>query len=773
MATAPAPVSASPPARRWPGQGSPPWRFAAGLSSLAGRAADAAESFLEARPFDRGQWLAVAFASGIAAWFVLPGPWHWIAALLGGAGAGLGLLALLPAEGEHPQLRRAGLAVLLLAAAGVLTVWTKSSLVGAEPLARPTVASLTARIVSREERGAEDRVRLVLLARGIEGREALRVRVNLPAKADQPQFVEGATIRLKARLMPPASPMLPGAYDFARAAWFQGLAATGSVLGQPELVAAAQGSSPLRETQRRLAEHVRSRLDGSPGTIAAAFASGDRGAILPADEEAMRDAGLTHLLSVSGLHVSAVVGAAYLLAIRLLALWPWLALRVRLPLAAAAAAALAGVGYTLLTGAEVPTIRSCIGAILVLLALALGRDPLSMRMVAVAAFVVLVFWPEALVGPSFQMSFSAVIAIVALSGSAPVKRFLSPREEGWAARLARLLAMLLLSGIVIELALMPIGLFHFHRAGVYGALANVVAIPLTTFVSMPLIALALLLDVVGAGAPAWWAAGKSLELLLALAHWTAGQPGAVKTLPAMGAATFALFVFGGLWLALWSGRVRLLGLVPAGAAALLMLTLRAPDLLVSGDGRHVAVRSEDGNTLHVLRESRSTYASDNLREIAGVDGPVVPFARWDGAECSADFCTVTLRRAGRETVLLLGRSRERIDERALFAACERADIVVSERWLPRSCRPRALKADRALLARTGGLAIDLASGRVGTVAESQGGHGWWRPPPPRPRRPKPGASVGPEVEPVHAPVVERGERLGSPGEIGAHQAQLP
>jgi competence protein ComEC len=159
-------------------------------------------------------------------------------------------------------------------------------------------------------------------------------------------------------------------------------------------------------------------------------------------------------------------------------------------------------------------VRSCIGAILVLVALALGREPLSLRMVAVGAIVVLLLWPEALVGPSFQMSFAAVIAIVALHGARPVRDFLAPREEGWPAWLARRTAMLLLTGIVIEIALMPIVLFHFHRAGTYGAMANVVAIPLVTFVSMPLIALALLLDVVGAGAPVWWLAGKSLEVLL-------------------------------------------------------------------------------------------------------------------------------------------------------------------------------------------------------------------------------------------------------------------
>ena len=125
-------------------------------------------------------------------------------------------------------------------------------------------------------------------------------------------------------------------------------------MGEIEVVEPASTGGSIAKLQRRLAGHVRSQLGGSPGSIAAAFASGDRGGISEADEEAMRDSGLTHLLSISGLHVSAVIAAAYLLAIRLLALWPWLTLRVRLPVLARAIGALAGIGYTLLTGSEVP-----------------------------------------------------------------------------------------------------------------------------------------------------------------------------------------------------------------------------------------------------------------------------------------------------------------------------------------------------------------------------------------------------------------------------------
>ena len=694
---------------------------------LLSRWPDRIEAILDEAGFERAPWLAVAFAGGIGLWFVLPGQLQWLGLIALCLALAAGVHAVAQPEQRWPYLRQAVTALALALALGSVVVWGKSALVGTPPIARPLAAEFTATVLDREEQPAEARVRLLLATREPGTGRAIRVRVNLPLTADQAGIGEGARVRLKARLMPPAPPMLPGGYDFARAAWFNGLAATGSALGPVTVLQSAPDGSGLSALQRSLSAHVRARLSGSPGTIAAAFASGDRGAIDPIDDQAMRDAGLTHLLSISGLHVSAVIAAGYLLALKLFGLWPWLALRVRLPLFAAATGAGVGIGYTLLTGAQVPTVRSCIGALLVLLALALGREPLSLRMLAVGAFLVLLLWPEALAGPSFQMSFAAVLAIVALHGSGPVRAFLAPREEAWWVRGLRRAAMLLLTGVVIELALMPIGLFHFHRAGVYGALANVIAIPLTTFVSMPLIALALLFDAVGAGAPFWWLAGKSLELLLGLAHWTAARPGAVTTLPAMGAGSMLLFVAGGLWLALWSGRVRLLGLAAALLGLLSLLTLRAPDVLVSGDGRHVGITGEAGGELLVLRDGRSDYARENLLELAGMAGAVRRLDEWPGARCNASFCALTLRRGGRDWRLLLSRGREPVPERQLAATCDAADIVIADRWLPRSCNPRLLKADRNLLAQTGGLAIDLEARRVTTVAASQGAHGWWHP----------------------------------------------
>lgn len=698
------------------------WRSLRHLSSIAVRI----DRMLGEAEFDRGPWTVIVFAAGIACWFVLDTPWQWSAAIGLALIAALGSLVPVHSEGgELAHLRRAVMMAALAFAAGTVVIWARSGIVGAEPIERPRVELIQGYVLERQDQSAQGRVRLTLAVRDASAGIARKYRVNVPLDAASPAMAEGAVLRMRVRLMPPAAPMLPGSYDFARAAWFQGLAATGSALGAIEIVEAAPEETRISAVQRALAAHVRERVDGSAGAIAAAFASGDRGGISEADEAAMRDSGLTHLLSISGLHVSAVIAAAWLLAIKLLALWPWLALRVRLPVVAASCGALAGIGYTLLTGAEVPTVRSCAAAILVLIALALGRDALSMRMVAVAGFFVLLLWPESLMGPSFQMSFAAVLAIVTLHTSARVRAFLAPREQGWTARMARRGLMLLATGVVIELTLMPIVLFHFHRAGVYGALANVVAIPLVTFVAMPLIALALMLDLIGLGAPAWWLVEHSLNLLLSLAHLFSSQPGAVKLMPQMGTGTFALFVAGGLWFALWSGRHRIWGLAPVAIATIALMFTPVPDVLISRDGQQVGVTTGDGRLLS-LRQGRSTYAAENLMELAGVESQPIAIAEWPGARCSRDFCVLTIERGERIWMLLMARSRELVEERALAAACEQVDIVIAPRWLPASCRPHWLKADGRLLDQTGGLALYLQDEWIDSVASSQGEHGWWR-----------------------------------------------
>jgi competence protein ComEC len=437
----------------------------------------------------------------------------------------------------------------------------------------------------------------------------------------------------------------------------------------------------------------------------------------------MRRSGLTHLLSVSGLHIAAVVGATMLLTLRLLALSQHLALRTNLILVSAGVGAAAGIGYTLLTGAQVPTVRSCIAALLVLAGIALGRDAISIRLLAVGALVVLLFRPEALAGASFQFSFAAVAAIVALHSSAWARRHLQAREEPWWARLLRWLLGMIATGLAVEAALIPFALFHFHKAGLYGVAANIIAIPLTTFVIMPLEALALLLDSAGVGAPVWTLTGWSLSLLLGLAHAVASTPGAVATLASMPPWALAFTIIGGLWLCLWTTQVRLVGLVPVFVGATGAVLSPTPDLLITGDGRHVAI-VRAGIPL-LVRERSGEFVGDIVAEAAGYDGEPRRMEGQPMSHCTRDSCVASIAGEGRSWRLLATRSSTRIDWPRIVRACAQADIVVADRWLPKACNPRWLKLDRQALERSGGVAIYLdRQPRIETVSQRIAAHPW-------------------------------------------------
>jgi competence protein ComEC len=684
------------------------WRVAALFAS--------AESFLEREREALPLWWVVAFGLGIALWLTLPGPDSWRACLLLTAGIGVGARLL------QGRLAHALFAGSLAVALGLGLVWLRSDLVQAPRIERPAIRTFDATVSSVDPLVARDSVRL--LVRPADGALPPLLRVNVrnedaPASGLGP----GARVRIKARLAPPMPMPLPGAHDYARDAWFAGIGGTGKALGALELLEPATESG-LDAVRDRLDRHIRAQLAESEGGIATALVTGDQGALPEADAEAMRRSGLAHLLSVSGLHIAAAIGAAFLLTLRLLAFSERLALRLNLVLVASGVGALAGVGYTLLTGMQVPTVRSCIAAVLVLIGVALGREAISMRLIAAAALAVLLIRPEAMYGASFQLSFAAVTTLVALYSWPWFKRVSEPREQGLLGRLGRNLAVMLVTGLAIEVALLPFALYHFHKAGLYGVGANLVAIPLTTFVIMPLEAAALLFDTLGLGGSLWAVTGWSISLLLKLAHAAASAPGSVALLPAMPGWAFGSMVWGGLWLCLWTGRWRLAGFGPIllGAAAALMAP--RPDLLVTGDGRHLAILDADG-TPYLLRERAGDFVRDMLGESAGFDGELPALDDAPGGSCSRDSCVASLQREGRTWRLLAIRSNQRLDWAALTSACGAADIVVADRRLPRACRPRWLRLDRPALESLGGVAIRLAEEPImESVAARTAGHPW-------------------------------------------------
>jgi competence protein ComEC len=678
-------------------------------------AAEGLEKLLEAERAQLPPWLVVGFGAGIAAWFALPDPRQWQAFLC--LAAALALIGFAVGSG------RSGRALgwfALAATLGCALVWTRSTAVEQPRLTRATVTPIEGSVGTVDHLAARQKVR-VTVHPTTPGLPPL-LRLSIDDDKAPADLAPNAQISARARFAPPPPMALPGTYDFARDAWFQGLGGVGKPLGTVTVVkpGEAHGLDRVRDALRR---HIEERLPQSPAGIAVALATGDQNAVDQSDADAMRRAGLTHLLSVSGLHIAAVVAFAMFLSLKLLAMSEQLALRFNLVLVSAAVAAAAGIGYTLLTGAQVPTVRSCVAALLILGGIALGRDALSMRLIATGALIVLLFRPEALAGPSFQMSFAAVTSIVALHSTKWARRLLQRRDEGMIARTARALAGIIATGLVVEIALAPLALYHFHRAGLYGVFANIIAIPLTTFVIMPSEAAALAFDAIGWGGPFWWLCGAAIDGLLRLAHVVASTTGAVALLPSMPSSAFALMVGGGIWLCLWNTRLRLLGVVPVALGAAGAALSPAPDILVTGDGMHLAV--VDNGTPLILRERTGDYVRSLVAEASGFDGDPADLGSRPYTACSNDACVALVRREGREWRLLATRSANPIDWATLTRACADSDIVVSDRRLPRGCTPRWLKLDSAALRKTGGLAIYLGNApRVDSVADRVGDHPW-------------------------------------------------
>ncbi len=436
--------------------------------------------------------------------------------------------------------------------------------------------------------------------------------------------------------------------------------------------------------------------------MADALLTGERGAISEATVQALRDCGLAHLLAISGLHVG-LVAAILFFALRAgLAALPAVALRWPIKKWAAVAAALALPPYLWLVGASMPTQRATFMVLVVLLAVLLDRRAISLRLVAWAALLVMALTPEALLGPSFQMSFAAVTALVA--GYEAWRRRRPRSREAWAGRLRLYLGGVLLSSLIAGLATAPFAAFHFERLALYGLLANLAAVPLTAFWIMPCCLLVYLLWPLGLAEPALLLLGLGVEALNAIAREVAGWPAAALLVPAMPLWGLLAVTAGGLWLCLWQRRWRLAGLPLILLAAASPLSQRPPDLLIDGEARVLGAADPDG-LLWLSTRRAGRFASDvwlarrGQRAGQAWSGLLASGVAW--LACDALGCRY--RREGRAVALVFAGD-------ALLEDCWGNDLVVALLPIGGACPAGTARLDRFDLWR-GRHARDLGRGR--------------------------------------------------------------
>jgi competence protein ComEC len=443
-----------------------------------------------------------------------------------------------------------------------------------------------------------------------------RVRVRVPKTTTA--LSPGDAVSVKASLLPPAGPALPGAYDFARTAWFMGLGAVGSARTptEPAVISEPMPLSlslwlPVERLRQRISRRMTEALPGETGAIAAALVTGERGGISEATNQAYRDSGIFHILSISGLHMTIFAGAVYFATRFLLSLVPMLALRFEIKKWAAVAGLLGTFGYLMISGGSPPAVRSAIMLSVMFLAVLLDRPALALRNVALAALVILVVTPPSLIDVGFQMSFAAVVALVTGIEAWQAwrhQRLLDrePRAAGPLTAAAAFLGTVTLTTLIATAAVAPFAAYYFHKSTQYGVLANLVAVPICNLLVMPA-ALATLIAL-PAGLEAWPLAvmGLGIDAMTWVAYRVAAIPGAVSLVPAISGLAFGLMVAGGLWLCLWGSRWRLLGLAPIALGIVLAPLREAPDVLIGAGGALVGVRGPDGR-LAALDTARSGF----------------------------------------------------------------------------------------------------------------------------------------------------------------------
>ena len=662
-----------------------------------------------------GLWLPVFLGLGVGIYFALPAepPW-WTGAVV--LILAVGLFIALRARPAVPALAGVAAAALLAGALGLAAVQLRAFVVAAPVLAEKIgPVSVEGRVVLVETLPAGEGARVTLeklrISRLEPDRTPETVRVRLKRLPPEP-LIPGDWISAHAILSPPSGPAAPGSFDFQRHAYFRSLGASGFVVGDVRVTARATDAMTgngefwlaLERLRQNLTMRIRTALPGDAGAVAAALMTGDRSAIPESVNDAMRDSGLAHLLSISGLHVSLVAAILFVGLRGLLALIPPIALNFSIKKWTAALAIPGTLAYGMLSGLAAPTQRSIIMVALVMLAVLVDRRALSLRTLALAAAAILLVQPENLFNPGFQMSFASVAALLAVFEATENSRRGPAERPWWRTGVVGVFALAVATSLVATAATAPFAIYHFNRFAAYGLAANMIAIPLSSFWVMPWAVAAFALMPFGLESLALVPMGLGVDAIIWVADTVARWPGAATVMPSMPLWGLIVATVGGLWLCLWRQRWRYAGAVLVLAGVLSAALTRPPDVLVDAEGRLLAVRTIDGglavSSPRAARLSRETW----LRLSGLEEGEFAPWPRAGQADdagrlrCDGAGCVV--RAHGRAVALVRDRA-------ALLEDCALADLVLSLVPAKRLCAGfgRAAVIDRNDLRARGAHAI--------------------------------------------------------------------
>ncbi len=630
-------------------------------------------------------WSPAALMVGIGIFFSLPNE----PPILYGPLA-LGAMVLLVMVLRRYSWRARLIPLVLIGAGFVAAQWREETV--ATPLLLGEIHNRIVEGTIDEIEPVEKREKLVLSHLVIDGvpleHTPLRIRVSFRHANDT--ISVGDRVRFIANLYPLPTPIMPGSYDFARHFYFRSIGGNGFSISAAQVVQPAQESgwrTQLNQFRHMIGTTMRDGMPGAVGTVAAAMTVGETGPI-PNDVKAvLRDSGLAHMLAIAGLHLGIVTGIVFYNVRLLLTLIKPLALRAPVKKIAAFFALLSGLVYLALAGGPIPAQRAFIMVVFLFTGIMLDRKAVTLRTLALAAMLILLFFPESMFGPSFQMSFAATLAIIALYEHYGWKFHNS--QSRLRAAWAHLMGIVVTS-LVATLSTAPFVLYHFNRFAIFGLLSNMVVVPLATFVIMPGMVLALLLMPFGLQWIGYIPLAYGTDIMIRMAQWVVELPYASVHLPSPTDAGIILCAFGLMFLCVVQGRLRFAG-IGALALGFATIALHVPvDMLVSSDAHQVMLRLDNGHYTGLKGTGRSFNMQNWLRS-EGED-TLVPL-KDTGIDCDAGYC-ITKQRS--HTVVMV---KKPDDDSIVRAACaQKSDIVVAWHYLSaQDCPGASIRIGRAEL----------------------------------------------------------------------------
>lgn len=546
-------------------------------------------------------------------------------------------------------------------------------------------------------------------------------RISVSLKQHMDGLNVGDRVQLNATLFPPPTPVMPQAYDFARMFYYEQLGAVGYTPKQPVIIKKAEENNFeqwLNALRLSITQRIIAPMTPENGWIAAAMMVGEQSGVSKEVSDIMRESGIYHVLSISGLHMSIAVMLVFFTVRFLLSLYPPFALRVPTKKIAALVALFSAFAYLLLAGYPVPAVRSFIMVAVVMLAILFDRSGISVFSLAWAAMLTLLWQPESLLGASFQLSFAATIGILAF-----YERFshvLYKNNIGFWHKIFLYFLGIMLTSLVATFATTPLVIYHFNRFTLWGIATNMLLLPLVSMWIMPAAVIAFLLMPFGLEYYPLIVLDYGITLMMRGARFFAELPYASLALPSPSFAGIIMVVFGGLWLCIWQQKWRLLG-VPLVIIGIATIAFHKPyDLLISSDASKVAMRFDNGRFVF-LRGKEDSF-----------DGQV--WLRTDGQEkalsiedldkkigsCDKHKCTITAY--GKKIVVTKGKKE-------IEVSCDgNPDIVVSQNYLDENsgCENVPLLFDRTYLQQNGATALRFNNGNmeIETSREYRGNRPW-------------------------------------------------